>query len=167
VLSILYDGLTEADARHKEIECIASANSVLKGYNMTPGGDGVPIGWPGANKGKRFSQEWCDRISQALTGHVLSSETKSKIGAASKGHAVSQGTRDRVSLALTGRVRPPEVGEKIRAANLGKMRTPVVERECPMCGSKFQTRVNTMGRKYCSKSCACKFAGQRNSRVTC
>ena len=56
---------------------------------------------------------------------------------------------EKVAAKLRGRKRP-EIGEKVRKANLGRLRTPVVERECPMCGSVFQTRTNTMGRKFCS-----------------
>jgi len=164
VTSTLHDGLTEEAANQKEIECIAAVNSTVNGYNMTPGGDGIPLGWPGANKGKKFSEEWCNNIRQSLTGRTLSPEHRLKVVVVLEENRPSAEAYEKVAAKLRGRKRP-EIGEKVRKANLGRLRTPVVERECPMCGSVFQTRTNTMGRKFCSKSCACKYAGQQNSRL--
>jgi group I intron endonuclease len=164
VASVLYDELTEEAANQKEVECIAAANSVAEGYNIMPGGEGAPQGWSGANKGKQFPEKWRNNIRQSLIGRTLSPEHRLKVIAALEKNPRSAEVYEKTAAKLRGRKRP-EIGEKVRKANLGKLRTPVVERECPSCGSVFQTRTNTMGRKFCSKSCACRYAGQQNSRL--
>jgi hypothetical protein len=157
-ITVLHTGLNEDEANTLERECIEIHDSRRNGYNMTPGGDGVPLGYPGANKGRVFSTQWRENISKSLSGRKLTDEHKRKINR--KGHSVSAEIRAKIAARLLGVPRPPEVVEKIRKANLGRKRTPEIEVTC-QCGVVFITRTNTMARKFCSKSCACRASGKK------
>ena len=74
-----------------------------KGYNLTSGG--------GANK--QYSQEVCEKISQALMGHEVSWETRMKV---SQNHADVSGEKH----PMYGRKHSEEAKEKMRQAGLGR-----------------------------------------------
>lgn len=85
-----------------------------KGYNLTSGG--------GANK--QYSQEVCEKISQALMGHEVSLETRIKV---SQNHADVSGEKH----PMYGRKHSEEAIEKMRQAGIGrpssrKILTPVL-----------------------------------------
>jgi hypothetical protein len=68
------------------------------------------------------------KISSALKGHRVSTETRAKIGAKQRGKSdgpLKEETKQKISKALTGRVVPKEVGAKIASAKMknidGKM----------------------------------------------
>lgn len=73
------------------------------GYNLTSGG--------GANK--KYSKEVCEKISQALMGHQVSSETRQKV---SEHHADVSGTNH----PMYGRKHSEEAKEKMRQAGFGR-----------------------------------------------
>ena len=76
--SIIESGLTEQEAKAKEIELIGTYNTIYpNGYNYTQGGDNVSE--------KLHSQETKQKISQALKGRHLSEECRQKISEALSG----------------------------------------------------------------------------------
>lgn len=93
---IVYSDLSEEEAKYMEIELIALYNSTNHkfGYNVSPGGDSV-------------SELTKLKLSKMRKGHLVSSETRRKIGEAN-------------SKALKGRIVSEEVKEKNRLAHLGK-----------------------------------------------
>ena len=101
---IVAENLSKEDAFAMEKELIAKYDTTNQqnGFNHSIGGEGGSLGVkrsqeildkisasrkgiPSWAKGKRFSQEHCRKISQALTGKRLSEETKQKISVAHKG----------------------------------------------------------------------------------
>lgn len=99
---ILYEGLSEAEAKVREIELIAAYNSADKnyGYNVTLGGEAangyvppedVRLKISRANSGKTRSPETRERIAQSKRGIPLSAETRQKL---SEAHADISGERN-------------------------------------------------------------------------
>ena len=101
---IMGENLSKEDACALEQELIARYDTTnqQKGFNRSIGGESGSLGVkksqeareklsasrkgkPTWAKGKRFSQEHCEKISQALTGKHLSKETKQKRSIAHKG----------------------------------------------------------------------------------
>ena len=85
-----------------------------KGYNLTSGG----------GQNKYYSEEVCEKISQALMGHTVSLETRMKV---SEHHADVSGEKH----PMFGRKHSEEAKEKMRQAGLGrpsarKILTPVL-----------------------------------------
>lgn len=100
---ILYQNLTEEEAKQKEIELIQlyDSTNVEKGYNSTKGGDG--------NFGVLFTEERKKKISNAKKGHIVTEETKQKIRESQSGmkhwnfgRKISQETKDKISKAHKG-----------------------------------------------------------------
>ena len=88
---ILFDGLSEEEAKRKEIELIREWNTQDSryGYNMTSGGDGTPNCHPSeetrrklseARKKENLSEETLRRRSEGLRGRKFTEEHKKKIG---------------------------------------------------------------------------------------
>lgn len=88
---ILYRGLTEDEAKQKEIELIAhwNTNDRRYGYNLTLGGDGSRGFFPSketraklseARRKENLSPETLRRRSEGLRGRKFSDEHKRKIG---------------------------------------------------------------------------------------
>jgi hypothetical protein len=87
--------------------------------NLTDGGDG--------RKGFIPSMEERARISQALTGHPVSEETRAKMSAALRGKRMPPRTeahRAALSAAQIGKVVSTETRAKLRAARLGRKGPP-------------------------------------------
>jgi len=93
---ILYDKLSEKEAKEIEIDLIANyrSNERKYGYNISSGGE--------SKKGTKIS-EW----------------QKKKISEASKGKNVSKETRKKLSIATSKTWANPEYKEKMRAMNVG------------------------------------------------
>lgn len=68
------------EMNEKEKYFISLLNSQIpNGYNMTPGGDGLPKGWKSPMKGIHFlSDEAKEKISKSLMGKKQSEETRKK-----------------------------------------------------------------------------------------
>lgn len=128
---ILIDGLTEEEAKKKEIEYIAKydSNNPEKGYNTTEGGEGCRpsplarkhlseahkgLSYPN-RKGYTPTEEHRHNISNTLKGRSPWNKGK-KIG------PLSEETRKKIGDARRGKKMPTEVVERVRQANLG--RTP-------------------------------------------
>ena len=90
---VLFDNLTELEAKTKECELIAEWDTCnpLYGYNMTIGGDGATGYHPSAEtraklsmarRKENLSPETLARRSAGLRGRKFSEEHKAKIGAA-------------------------------------------------------------------------------------
>ena len=88
---IWYTDLTKEEAEVLEIELIAKyeTQNPLKGYNVTPGGDGVMTG-------RKHSQESRKKMSEAHKGKPLSEETKRKLSESLKGRKMSEETRQKM-----------------------------------------------------------------------
>ena len=95
---VLYRGLSEEEAKAKEIELIAKydTRNPDKGYNMTPGGEG-------------YSGE-----EHPMFGRHLSNETKMLLSNVLKGRYVSEETRRKQSNSLKGRIFSEETKSKMR-----------------------------------------------------
>lgn len=78
---ILFEGLSQEDAKRKEIELIASLNTTDReiGYNITKGGE-------------------------STNGYIPSAEARRKISESNKGRIVSKETREKISKAHLGRI---------------------------------------------------------------
>lgn len=97
---ILFTGLSESEAKQKEIELISHYKAFDISYNLTDGGDGS-------------------------LGLFPNEETRRKIGAASKRRITSEETRNKISTTLKNMClkRSEETRRKISEGNIGKKRT--------------------------------------------
>lgn len=140
---ILYDGLSEEEAKNKEIELIKKykTNDENYGYNLTAGGDGSlgrevsdetkqKIG--DANRGTKHSEETKRLISERLIGNKYAlgyhhtEETKRRLAEASRGNQHSKGyhhteeMKKHLSEVHKGRPKSEETRRKLSEANKGK-----------------------------------------------
>ena len=95
---ILESDLSKKQLSAREVYWIAYYNSFNKGYNMTPGGDGVRYCKPW-NYGKKWSKDIINKISQTRKGQV----------SGFKGHKHSKESLKIMSDKLKGNV-PPNKG---------------------------------------------------------
>jgi len=143
---VLFTGLTEADAKQKEISLIAEYHTMDEryGYNLTCGGDGV-VGRvvskdtrqkiSDANRGRHHTDDVKMKISKALIGNqyakglVHTAETKERISASlmgnqrAKGNKLSEETRKRMSEAHIGKTLSEEARRKVAEAHRGMKRS--------------------------------------------
>ena len=75
-------------------------------------------------KGRKHTEEHCQKISAALTGRELSADHRKKLGLAKVGKKQSAEHIEKRTAYLRGKKRPAEVVAKVAAANRGKIRTP-------------------------------------------
>ncbi len=68
----------QVSAKKAEITCIEYYDTLLNGYNMTPGGDGGCVSEYAWNKGKPLSDEHKQKLRDAKLGTKQSDETKRK-----------------------------------------------------------------------------------------
>lgn len=95
---ILYENLTEDEAKAKEIELISKYKTQNNdfGYNITPGGEGFS-GKDNPMYGKRHSESAKMKMSIARKGKPKSESWKRKISESEKGKYVSEETRKKMS----------------------------------------------------------------------
>ena len=140
---ILYTGLSESDAKAKEVELIRKYNTTNDnyGYNLTNGGDGASGRVVSAetrekisksHQGLKHSEEAKKVISDRLRGncralgHKHSEKTKEKISNASKGNQYSKGyhhteeMKQHLSEAHRGKTLSLETRQKLSAINKGR-----------------------------------------------
>jgi phosphoheptose isomerase len=115
----LIAGLTEAEAFAEEMRLIKKIGRSPNGplVNRTDGGEGATgtthtAEWHANHKqlhtGKKRSAETCQRISEAITGHVTSEEHRRKLSAATKGLPKSELTIARIKKAVARRANGPD-----------------------------------------------------------
>ena len=121
---ILFEGLSESEAKEKEIELIAEleTNNPLVGYNITIGGDGTV--------GYHHTQEAKDKMRIAKIGKPMSKEQKLKISEANKGKPKSQEAKKHIAEAI--RARDKSIQEKIARSNC----VPIV---CNETGKEYES----------------------------
>lgn len=103
---VLYDGLSEAEAKDKEIELIKEydTRNPDKGYNMTPGGEGYS-GPDNPIFGKHLTDEHKQKISERLKNRIVSDETRKKRSESLKGRTFSEETLEKMRKAQQERVK--------------------------------------------------------------
>jgi len=106
---ILESGLSEEEAKQKEIEYIAKFNSMSpNGYNLTAGGDGTN-GW-------KMTEEQKKTISLRNKGLKRSEEVREFLRKRQLGKKASEETRKKLSIVHTGRKHTEESLQKMRIA---------------------------------------------------
>lgn len=113
------------DACKNEMRLIAELNCMLpSGYNMTFGGDGVPLTAEKyaevAARKKGVSSPKCKAAGLRRRGTKASPETKAKLSQFHKNQLRSETWRKNISAGLKGRKVSAETREKISAARKGK-----------------------------------------------
>lgn len=114
------------EMNEKEKFFISSLDSqVPNGYNMTPGGDGLPKGFPSPNKGVPCSEEMKQKISNTLMGRKQSEETclkrsESLKRAYQEGRKVSTGGKVGRKCSLEARKRIGDAKRGNKNPNFGK-----------------------------------------------
>lgn len=119
---ILFENLTQEEAKKKEIELIAQYKSNKKGfgYNIENGGNSsgkvseeTKIKISNGNKGKHVSEDTKKKIGEAQIGEKhwnygkhLSEEQRKKIGDALRGRRASEETKKKLSIANSGKNHP-------------------------------------------------------------
>lgn len=113
------------EACEHEIRIIKELNSILpNGYNMTHGGDGVPmtdevIAKMSATKKGVLTPKMAVHLA-SFKGKKLSQEHKAKLSAVRKGLKKSEEWKRKISLANSGKKRSPETCANISAGKRGK-----------------------------------------------
>lgn len=121
--SILFSGLTDADAFELEIQEITARRGTV--WNQADGGNAPP-----GTKGRVFgphSAKHRAKISAAGKGRVRgpqSEEHRAKLSAAHHLYRHTSESRTKISAGNLGKVRSTEIREKMRVANLGKVLSP-------------------------------------------
>ena len=111
---IIYDGLTEDEAKNAEVYLIAkyNANDPKFGYNKTPGGNCGFIG--------HHSEQTKAILKQKCSGWKHSAEARAKISEAGKGHTVTEEQRKRISESNKGKHKmSEELREKLKKSHEG------------------------------------------------
>ncbi len=116
---VLFSGLTEQEAKKREIELIALYNTTNSkfGYNISTGGESGASGLIHSKETKR-------KLSMINKGKTMSDEAKLKISRANKDKVTSQQTRLKQSIANKGQVVSEETKAKLSKAMKGKQREP-------------------------------------------
>lgn len=124
-VELLLECQSHQEACQHEIRLIKELNSILpNGYNMTHGGDGVPLTAEGiakmsaSRKGQvtpKLLEFWSKR-----KGKKLSSETKAKLSLIRKGKPKSEEWKLKISLSNLGKKRSAETCAKLSMAKKGK-----------------------------------------------
>lgn len=109
-----------------------------KGYNLTPGGDGLPTGFKHSEESKalirlhanRFrSQETKEKISEALKGRKRPIEVGQKVSQKLRGRVMPADQRERMIRKLTGKHHTKEHNEKIAASHVGLVHSEETKRK--------------------------------------
>ena len=128
---IVFETLNEQWALDREVELIAQLKTNMLrsseghwGANLTDGGEGTT--------GFKHSEEAKQKIREALSKRIITSETRTKIGDLHRGKLHSEESRQKISQTLTGKKYPNRtVSEAVRRA----------------CGKAF------LGRRHVCKTC--------------
>ena len=140
---ILYNNLSKEEAEQKEIELIKKYKSNIKkyGYNILNGGnvsDGITEetrrkisetskGRKAWNKGKKMSDDYRKKLSEAHKGQIVSEEQRQKLREFFKGREFSKETRNKISIAKKGQ--PSKLRRKVICIETNKIYNSVTEAE--------------------------------------
>lgn len=102
---ILYENLTENEAKNIEQKLIRKNKKQNLSYNITDCGEG--------NKGWVVSEDTKKKISESHKGKKLSEEHKRNIGLSGKGRVVSEDTKRKIAEKHTGRKLSEDTKRKI------------------------------------------------------
>lgn len=130
---VIYDNLTEKEAKDKEIELIALYKTNCNryhnpsyGYNLTDGGDGT-TGFKPWNYGIPLSDKQKEQVRQAHLGKPLSAEHRKKLSDAKKGKPpnnagkpMREDSKKKLSEALSGHPVSDELKNKLSKLKKGK-----------------------------------------------
>ncbi len=130
-------------AEQKEIELIKKYKSNIKkyGYNILNGGnvaDGITEeirrkisetskGRKAWNKGKKMSDDYRKKLSEAHKGQIISEEQRQKLREFFKGREFSKETRNKISIAKKGQ--PSKLRRKVICIETNKIYNSVTEAE--------------------------------------
>ena len=125
--SFNFNVLVVADRRYcleLEAKLIETYNTLTpNGYNICGGGEGPVAALAGENHpwfGKTFTQEHRDKIGASHKGKKRSQELCDKLRAANIGKTISAEQRQKISKSLTGKKLTPEHCENMRQSMLGR-----------------------------------------------
>ena len=124
-VELLFKCESHKEACEHEIRFIKELNSILpNGYNMTHGGDGVPmtaevIAKMAASKRGKITPKMLAHL-QKMKGRKLSLETRAKLSAARKGRKKSEEWIQKISISNLGKKRSLETCAKVSASKKGK-----------------------------------------------
>ena len=130
------------EACEHEIRFIKELNSILPhGYNMTHGGDGVPmtaevIEKMAASKRGKVTPKMLAHL-QKMKGRKLSLEHKAKLSAAGKGRKKSKEWIQKISISNLGKKRSAETCAKISMAKKGKPWSETAREKANLRGRKW------------------------------
>jgi group I intron endonuclease len=133
---------THKEACENEIRLIKELNSILPhGYNMTHGGDGVPmtpevIAKMAASKRGKITPKMLAYFERKK-GTKLSLETRAKLSAAQKGRKKSEEWKRKLSISNFGQKRSAETCAKISMAKKGKPWPQAVKEKANLRGRKW------------------------------
>ena len=128
---LLFENLSEEEAKRKEIELIAfyKSNDRKYGYNNSTGGESASgkvlseetkSKIRKANLGKKLPKETREKISKSNMGRKLSKEQIEIISRTHKGKKVSEETRKLISINTKKAMNNKEVKEKISKSSRGR-----------------------------------------------
>ena len=106
---ILYENLTEKEAKNIEQKLIKKNKKQNLSYNITDGGEG--------NKGWIVSEDTKKKISESHKGKKLSEEHKRNIGLSGKGRVVSEDTKKKISESHKGKKLSEEQKQKLKLSS--------------------------------------------------
>lgn len=132
-MSIVHWCISREEANELEVFLILECNSVLKGYNITPGGNGTGAGKNNPFYGKTHTEEVRKMLSDNAKSRIPSIETRLKMAANSRARVMTEATKNKLrdrpkselcslktAEANANRIWTNESKDKLRAANIGK-----------------------------------------------
>ena len=138
---ILFDNLTESEAKQKEVELIAKCKSMNSdfGYNLTRGGDGVKGYVPTEETRKKISEAVVKRYSDPSVREVQSIRTRGENNYW-YGKTFTEEHKEKLRLSHLCKKRGPcaeETKRKIAIANTGKKKPHLGVPRSPECVEKM------------------------------
>lgn len=148
---ILFEGLTEQEAKTKEIELIAQwkTNQCDFGYNLTNGGDGTSGCIP--------SEETRLKMSNKLRERIVTDETKQKLRQINLGKNMSAESIEKMRESAKNRIVSEEMKQMLRTLRVGCKNTKEQNTKIGIANSKRIISTETKqkishankGNKYC------------------